>query len=249
VATVRSICTDALTEIGVLGEAEVMTAAQGQLALLRFQNQIDAWAADRLTLSVQSRTLITWPASTSSQTIGPLGDINVQRPVWVNSFTYVIPGTNPGVESEPLGPMDDDSYASQSIKELSSALPQQFYYQTSIDTLLGTLILWPVPSQELTMYLYAPQAVGVPVDLDSILLGPPGYQEAFMYQLAIRMARPFGRAAVLPDLRADATRAFARMKSQNVDPGLLGMDGAATMGTVGGYNILSDNQSAPGGRN
>jgi len=248
VATVRSIITDALTEIGVMASGEAPSAADAMLALRRFQHQIDAWAADRLTLSVQSRTQITWPAATSTQTIGPVGaDITAQRPVYIDALTYVIPGTSPAVESTPLGPMDADSYANQTIKELSSALPQQYFYQTSIDTVLGTIYLWPQPDQELTMYLYTPLAVGVPAGLDSVLLGPPGYQEAFMYQLALRLCRPFG-VPMTPDLRADATKAFAVMKRPNVAPGLLGVDVALTLGGSAGYNILSDSQSSPGGR-
>src|SRR5678815_5248871 len=144
-----SICTDALREIGVLGEDEAMSANQGAFALLRFQNQIDAWAADRLTLSRQSRTSITWPSSTSSQTIGPSGaDITSARPVWINQITYVIPATSPEVEVQ-MGPMDQESYALQSIKSLSSSLPQQFFYQTDIADILGSIFLWPQPDQQL----------------------------------------------------------------------------------------------------
>jgi len=246
-ATIRAICTDALREIGVLGEDEVMSGNQGAFALLRFQNQIDAWAADRLTLSVQSRQTITWPSSTSTQTIGPVGgDITAQRPVWINTMTYVNPGSSPEVEVV-MGPMDQDSYALQTIKALQSSLPQQYFYQTSIDTVLGEIFIWPQPTQQLTLYLYAPQAVGVPTTLDSILLGPPGYQDAFMYQLAKRLCRPFGRP-VTPDLLKDAQEAWAVMKRPNVEPGLLGVDTALTIGKTAGYNILSDSSSAPGGR-
>lgn len=247
-AIVRDILTDALMEIGVLAEDEVMTASQAKIALLRFQNQIDAWAADRLTLSVQSRTSITWPSSTSTQTVGPGGDINVQRPVWINNMTYVNPGTSPAVEVV-MGPMDADSYALQSIKGLQSGLPQQYFYQTSIDTVLGSLFIWPQPTQTLTLYLYAPQAVGVPVTLDDVLLGPPGYQEAFMYQLAIRLLTPFGRnvsmVPMLPDL---AQKAYATIKRPNVDPGLLGVDAALSIANGAGYNVLTDSQSSPSGR-
>ncbi len=246
-AIVRAILTDAFREIGVLGEDEPMTANQGQFALLRFQNQIDAWAADRLTLSTQSRLSITWPSSTSTQTIGPAGaDITAQRPVWINTMTYVNPGSSPEVEVQ-MGPMDQDSYALQSIKALQSGLPQQFFYQTDIDTVLGNLFIWPQPTQQMTLYLYAPQAVTVPVTLDTVLLGPPGYQDAFMYQLAKRLCRPFGRP-VTPDLLKDAQDAWAVMKRPNVAPGLLGVDAGLTLGNASGYNILSDSQSSPGGR-
>src|SRR4249920_841395 len=233
-AIVRAICTDALREIGVLGQDEVMDGNMGAFALLRFQNQIDAWAADRLTLSTQSRLSITWPSSTSTQTIGPTGaDITAQRPVWINTMTYVNPGSSPEVEVA-MGPMDQDSYANQSIKALQSGLPQQYFYQTSIDTILGSIFLWPQPTQQMTLYLYAPQAVTVPATLDDVLLGPPGYQDAFMYQLAKRLCRPFGRP-VTPDLLQDAQQAWAVMKRPNVEPGLLGVDAALTIGNSSAY--------------
>ncbi len=148
VAIVRDILTDALMEIGVLQATETPTSADAQLALRRFQTQIDAWAADRLTLSIQSETSVSWPSATSTQTIGPGGNINVQRPVWISTITYVIPGTSPSVEVT-MGPMDPDQYAQLTIKGLVSALPQLFFYQTSIDTALGTVFLWPQPSQAL----------------------------------------------------------------------------------------------------
>lgn len=238
-ATVRAICTDALTEIGVIAANETPDAPTIQLALLRFQNQIDAWAAERLTLSVQSRTAITWPASTSTQTIGPTGgDITAQRPVWINQINYVVPGTSPAVEVV-IAPMDQDSYSANSIKALPSAYPLAYFYQTSIDTVLGTIFLWPQPNQQLTLYLYAPQAVDVPATIDDILLGPPGYQEAFMYQLAMRLCRPFG-VPLTGDLQMLATEAYKRMKRPNIEPGLLGVDAALQPASGGAYNVLTD---------
>jgi len=247
VALVSSIITDALTEIGVISQGEAPTAAETTIALLRLQNQIDAWAADRLTLAVQSRTSITWPASTSTQTIGPSGaNITAQRPVWINTLNYVIPGSSPEVEVV-IGPMDEDSYAAQSIKALSSQLPLNYFYQTSLSTILGTLFLWPQPDQELTLYLYAPQAVTVPAAITDVLLGPPGYQEAFMYQLALRLCQPFGAPMpqMLPQMAAES---FARMKRPNTTPGLLGVDTALIPTTGGGYNILTDVASTGGNR-
>ncbi len=241
--TVRTIAADALMEIGALGQGETMAAADAALALLRIQTMIDAWAADRLTLSVQSQTEIAWPSATSFQTIGPGGNIDVQRPVWVSQMNYVIPGSSPAVET-PMAPMNDDQYAQNTIKLLQSALPQQYYYQTSITTVLGSLYIWPQPTQVVTLMLYAPQAVGVPASLDSVLLGPPGYQQAFMYQLALRLCTPFSRPvpSLLPSMAAEA---YALMKRQNVDPGLLGCDPALIPRGGGGYNVLSDNYSAP----
>lgn len=239
-ATVRAIIQDALAEIGAIAATETPDAATEQFCLLRFQNQIDAWAADELTLSRQLRTAITWPSSTSSQTIGASGaDITAQRPVWVNQLNYVTPGSSPQVEVV-IAPMDQDSYAAQSIKDLSSGLPLAFFYQTMIDSLLGSITLWPVPNQQLTLYLYTPEAVDVPTTINSVLLGPPGYQEAFMYQLAKRLWKPLGGVGDYMQLAMNAETAYSRMKMPNVQPGLMGVDAALVPSSGGAYNILSD---------
>jgi len=109
--------------------------------------------------------------------------------------------------------------------------------------LLGTLTLWPVPNQSLTLYLYAPQAVGIPTGLDDILLGPPGYQDAFMYQLAKRLCgRTFG-VELTQELMLKAQNAYDLMKRPNTSPGLLGVDAALVPSGGGAYNVLTDQNS------
>jgi hypothetical protein len=244
--TVRLIATNALQEIGVLGEDEAMSASQGAFVLARFQHQIDAWAADRLTLALQQRTAFTLTSGTSTVTLGPTGaDVTMQRPVWVDAVTYVIPGSSPDIESLPLGRMIAQQYDALTIKELASALPTQWFYQTSTTQTYGSLFLYPQVTQDVEVVVYAPLAVGVPATLDTIMIGPPGYQEAFLYQLAVRLMSPFGkRAEDLPLLvgpEGFAATAFARIKRVNVQPGLLAVDAALTpRGLGGGYNVLSD---------
>lgn len=248
--TVRDFCTDALTEIGVYAQGETPTAADMALAFGRAKFMVSAWLADRLALSVQSRTSITWPSSTSTQTIGPSGaDITAVRPVWVETLNYVIPGTSPEVEVQ-IGPMDNDSYAAESIKALTSALPISFFYQTSATSLLGELFLWPQPTQQLTLYLYYPQGMAVPVTLADILVGSQGFEEAFLYQLAERLLTPFGVGdeKVIGRVMQMSRDAFARMKRPNTQPGLLGVDAALVPTNGAAYNILSDTSANYGGR-
>lgn len=238
-ATVSSIINQALTEIGVLPQGVTASSADLATALTYVQNMVDAWQADNLTLAVMPQVAVTWPSSTSTQTIGPTGaNITAQRPVWINELNYVVPGTNPEVEV-PLGPMDRDQYAVQSIKNLSSAYPLTFFYQTSLTQTYGTLFLWPQPSQSLKLYLYYPTGVTVPTSTSDALIGPPGYQEAFVYQLALRLCNPWGRnpPPLLPGLAANA---YAAMKRPNMKPGLLGIDPALAPATGGAYNVLSD---------
>lgn len=239
-ATVRAIVTDAYCEIGVMRPGQLLSAKLGALGLLRFQNLLDAWQADRLTLAVQARTTFTLDSGTSSVTLGPSGaDVTVSpTPMWLDTVNYINPGSDPEVEV-PVGIMDRDAYAALSIKELQSALPIQCFYQRSNTTGLGTLFLWPQVTQDVDMVLYSPQGIGVPTTLDSAVVGPPGYANAFMYELALRLCPPTGTTVPdgLPDLVADAKRT---MKRPNVMPGIMGVDAALTPSSGAGYNVYSD---------
>jgi len=236
-ATVQSIITDALTEIGAYSVGEALSAADAALGLRRLQHQLDSWNADNLTLATLRRETFTLTSSTSTVTIGQSGTptITAPRPLLLQAVNYVVVGSSPAVEV-PMGAMDEDSYAAQAIKALTSTYPTQYFYTPSTPN--GTIFFWPTPSQNVSIALYYEDPITVPVALTTDLVGPPGYQDAFMYQLAIRLCTPFGRSIpeALPSLAAEA---FAKMKRPNNAPGLLGVD-AALSSAGGGYNILSD---------
>ena len=242
-ATVRAIIQDALTEINAISVGESISAADGALGLKRFKNQIDAWAADELMLYATPRVEFTIPGGTSTLTIGEGGDIDVVRPTFINRINYIVPGSNPPVETQ-LGQQDFDSYAATSIKSLSSQLPQEFYFSNGAP--LAELIFWPVVDQDVTCALYYPHGIAVPVGLASEMIGPAGFEEAFMYQLAIRLCTPFAREA--PRLLVEmAAEAYARVKRTNTSPGLLGVDAALVPGYGDAYNVLTDTAAGSSG--
>ena len=246
-ATVLSIVTQALQEIGVYSQGDNISPADAQVCLLRFQNQLDAWQAEELTLAVNTPLTFTIPSSTSTFTIGPTGDIVAQRPVWIQAMNYVVVGSSPEVETV-MAPMSDDQYDAQSIKHLTSSYPTQYYYNTSFSTLLGSMFVWPTPTQNVKVYVYVKQGAGVPVALTDTILGPAGYQDAYIYQLALRLCTPFARPVpqLLPSMAAEA---YARVKRANLQPGLLGVDAALVPTSGGSYNVLNDtNTGYYGGR-
>jgi hypothetical protein len=238
--TVRAIVSDAYLEIGVLPPGQSMSASLAALGLLRFQQLLDAWQADRLSMAVQARTTFTLTSGSSSVTLGPSGaDVTIApTPLWLDTVNYVNPGSSPAQEV-PIGIMPRDTYAALSIKELGSALPLQCFYQRSNTTDIGTLFFWPQVTQNVEIVLYSPQGIGVPTTLDSVVTGPPGYQRAFLCDLAFDLCAPTG--TTMPDaLPAKRSAAKQAMQRPNVLPGLLGVDPAVTQGSGAGYNILSD---------
>jgi hypothetical protein len=240
-AIVLDLITRALMEIGAYsaggGPGETPTAEDAQLAFSYFQMQLDAWNAERETLIVQARIDFILKAGTSYVTIGPGGDIPAPRPTWLDTVRYVIPGSAPEVEVS-LGLLDDQSYADITIKELPNTLPLQCYYQTGPVT--GTLFFWPRVTQDIKIYLYYLASEDIPVALTSVVNGPPGYLEAFHYQLAERLLTPFSVAnpVVISLVRDHSEKAYARMKRPNMDPGQRGIDLALT--GAGAYNVLAD---------
>ena len=227
-------------EVGVLGEDESLSASQGAFALRRLQHLIDQWAADRLTLAIQTRTQFTLISGTSTVTLGPApADVVMQRPVWLDTAMFIVPGSSPPVES-PIAIMNRDQYADVRIKTLSSQLPAQCFLQTSLDTPVASLFFWPRVSQNVEIALYCPTALDVPASLNSIITGPPGFQEGLRYALAIRLCSPFGvqPEPLLLDL---AQKSYAAMRRRQVQPGLLGTDPAVThWSRAGAYDVLTN---------
>lgn len=247
--TVRVIATRALTEIGVLSPGETMTPENGMVAQYHLQNMLDAWQADRLTLAVQTRTTFTLLSGTSTVSLGPVGaTVTMPRPVWIDTVNYVIPGSSPAVEVI-VAQMGRDEFANLSIKAMQSSLPTQCFYQTALTISAGTLYFWPQVTQNVTIALYTPQGLGVPATLDDIITGPPGYQDALTYQLALRLVTPMGvDIQSLPLLPKQALDAWQVIKRVNTMPGLLGIDPALSPAIAGGYNVLTDNTTSPSNR-
>ncbi len=246
--TAQNIIDQALYECGVVGYngsvLETPDATVRATGLLRLQGMIDSWGADILTIYTTARTLYTLTSGTSTVTIGSAGTIAVARPVFWIGVNYVIPGSSPAVET-PMGQMDDVSYMNLAIKGLPSSLPTQWYYNSTFP--LGTLFFWPTVTQNVQLALYYDVAVAKPAALADTVEGPPGYFEAFLYGLALRLCNTFARP-IPPGLMKLATDAFAIMRRPNVDPGLLGVDAALVPSSGGGYNVYSDQQSSSSSR-
>jgi hypothetical protein len=239
VALVRTILTNSLIEIGYLAPGETPNAAIAAIGLSWLQRMIDGWAANRLTLSTQLRTTFTLTSGTSSVTLGLSGaTVTMARPMYLNAVNYVIPASTPGVEV-PIGIMDEDAYSSLSIKSLPSAYPLQCFYQTDVGDENGTLFFWPQVTGNITIALYTAQAVSTPTSLDTDLLGPAGYQDAFHYGLAMRLVTPCA-VTMPPSLPQLAASALNTMMRPNMDPGQLSVDPAVVPNLGAGYNILSD---------
>ena len=86
--TVYDQITGALRLIGQLAEGEQPSADTAQDALTAFQQLVDSWNTERLSVFSTQDQVFTWPAGALSRTLGPSGDFVGNRPILVDDATY-----------------------------------------------------------------------------------------------------------------------------------------------------------------
>jgi len=216
-----NIILDAMIEVGILAPGEDNNADPGvvQWAFRKLNYLLDEWAADEIFVYSVAFQLFTLIANHPVHTIGP-GTAQlpadfpvVQRPVKIVSASLLL---NNNVDT-PIDVEDDQWWASNPVKTLSSSLPTHVYY--SPDNPNGNLFFWPVTSVvypvrlELWTLLSQFSEITDPVDGpggQGIL--PPAYRAALMLTLAEALGGD------PPDNLADrAKRARAAIMGNNME--------------------------------
>ncbi len=153
----------------------------------------------------------------------------------IDGTIHVSTATNP-VEI-PRSLITDDAYQALRLKQLSSLLWTDVYYNATYGHGLGTIFIWPTPTTTINDFvLYRADQIAGFSDLTTNYDFPPGYQDALEYNLAVRLAIPYGRM-VTPELRQMASDSLALIKRQNYKLTDLAIDPALTHSHAGWYNI------------
>jgi hypothetical protein len=91
----------------------------------------------------------------------------------------------------------------------------------------------------LTAVLYLPTAIGAFANLSNDYTFPPGYEEAIIYNVAMRLSLEYPACGRLDHVRQMAQETMAVVKMSNTVTDLLQVDSALTGGGKF-YNYLSD---------
>ena len=230
------IISAAFRELGVLDANENPSAADGQWGLQKLQRIIDRYNARLPMIYNVNFTTFTLPAGNNPFTIGPNATFDcVQRPVSIPSIGLVLDGGTPGVEI-PLNPRDQNWWANNRIKNLTSTLPTDYYY--SPDWLVqedgsqwGQIFFWPEPTASHQIILQSRQVLAIYTAITDDFTLPPGYWDLIVYELAISLAPSFGKQ---PDqiLLAGRKEALKAVQTNNISSPRLCSD--VPSGKVGG---------------
>ena len=177
----------ALRLLGILAEGETPSAATSQDALMAFNQMIDSWNTERLSVFVTQDQVFTWPSGFISRTLGPSGDFNGLRPVLLDDSTYF---RAPNGVSYGIKFINQQQYNGIAVKTVTSTYPQVLWVNMGFPDV--TLTIYPRPTQDLEWHFVSVEKLDEPANLSTVLYYPPGYLRAFTYNLAMEFAPEFG---------------------------------------------------------
>lgn len=180
----------ALREIGVLAAGETASGEDALWGLEKLQRLIDSFNAQREIVFNQNFALYTLQANHAPHTIGPGGDFNVPiRPVEVVSASFILNGGSANPVDLPIFIRDDDWWAANPLKSLTSSVVTDLYYSPTSP--LGQLNFYPISNVAFPVRLETWNSLAQAIDLRTALGFVQGYWDAIVLTLALSLCPSF----------------------------------------------------------
>lgn len=198
------VITDAMQLNNALPAGESPTAVE-QTDFLRVLNRmLDNWSAQRYVVPVLEAENFPLSAGVSSRTWGSGGQFATTRPIEV-IHAHVRDAA--GVDY-PVHVKKWEQYQDLALKS-HSARPECAIYRATYP--LGTVYFYPVPEASYTLYVDSLKPIGALADVSTTLNLSPEYEEAVVYNLAVRLS-PFLNTNLRADVVVTAKRSLDVIK-------------------------------------
>ena len=248
--TATAIIYGAFDLIGVIAAGDTLEGNDFTDGYRRLQNMVGTLGLQPATAPFVGREVFPLVAgqggTLTPYTIGIGGDFNTTRPASLDGAGIILDNTLPLAQQieSPRGVLTDAMYQAIQIKDLPNSLFTGVYYSTEFAGGLGAINLYPVPDNNLTsLVLYRRDQMGLFSSPTATYEIPPGYDEMYEYQLALRLAGPYHRdlppyvQQMAVETLAIVKRANARLRDLSSDAAPVTNDRHRTY-----YNILTSNQ-------
>ncbi len=187
-ASANDIINGSLRLIGVLAEGETPSPETSNDSLVAFNQLLESWSAERLSVYSTQDQVFTWPANSISRTLGPSGNFVGVRPVRLDDSTYYVDTGNS--LSYPVSFINEAQYNAIALKSSTSTYPNVIFVNMKFPNI--EMFVYPKPTQALVWHFISVQELSQPATLATTLSFPPGYLRAFRYCLACELAPEFG---------------------------------------------------------
>jgi hypothetical protein len=194
VQTVLNIISRALRLIGVAQTGEAVGSEEASDALVALNQLTSEWNNESLMLFGFMNELFPLTATTGVYTIGPGGDIDTARPQSITrAFVRYNASASPSFQYDyQLEIVPNEKYQEVFLKQLSVTYPIYLFYDNKYP--LGTITLYPYPSQACTLGLSSWNQISQFTNLIQDIEMPPGYESALAYGLAVAIAPEYGKS-------------------------------------------------------
>lgn len=226
--TALDIITNALFEIGAVGQGEPLSAADASLALYMLKELLNSADAEPLQFYSENVYNFDFPSSKPTYTWGPLSSNDFVGPVpqKITAANIVIPGTTSPVLCPMYVTENANEYAAIGAPLVTTSVPEFLYFNRQPENGNAELTFWSVPTGVYSFQAWIWQSLQTINALSDSFLFPPGYQEWVRLKTAMKLCRPF-RQVASADLRQDVFTAQKRIEAFNSestvmipDPGL-----------------------------
>ena len=164
--------------INALAAGETPDAQSANDALQTLNEMIDSWSIQSLAVYGTANDEFPTVPGKSIYTYGTGGDINEQRPAYVNASYCVRQGV-----TTPVRVIDILEYNTIPLKGTTQPLVERAVWTNAYP--LSTIMLWPVPSEVVTIGLTSGRILTNVANLQTSIDLPPGYLKALRYNLAV----------------------------------------------------------------
>lgn len=209
-STVQTKVNRALRLLGVIASGESPTTDESNDALETANGMLDAWRNDKLLVYAFQDIQVTLINGTATYTIGASGGTVATSPVKMESAFVRQSGIDYGLKE-----ITDAYYQAKSDKTVTADIPAEIMFNHTNPN--ATITLYPVPTVANTLYVrvWTPLAT---IALTDTFTFPPGYDDAFCYNLAVRLSPEYPAIPLNPAVVEIARSSMAGIKRINARP-------------------------------
>lgn len=226
-----------MKDAGIIGNGQTPSADDMETGVCTLNQMLALWRTSNLEVYALQKLVLPIVTNQVSYTIGPGGDLDIERPVSVDAAAWRN-GSQPSDMLYRLRLMVDLSDWQRITNQTISAWPASALYEPTFP--LGTLYIWPQPSNgqvELTVKSFLPFTLTVG-DLINL---PPEYSAPIRFNLAKWLCGAFG-APLRPDIASLARTTLRTLKRSNTRVQNLQMPAGTPAGQGIGRLDIIDNQ-------
>ena len=194
--TVKDIIKKAMLDIGAIAAGEVPTSDEINDGLDALNFMLAEWAGVDSGIVANRDVAKTLALGVGSYTVGPAGDFAVQRPERIaGAFLRDASGND-----IPLRVLESREEYSAIPNKSEPGRPSLVFYDVTLPA--GTLLVWPVPTEQLSLHLLIPEPftklIALTTDLSSYF--PPGYETAIRWNLGLELCPMYGKSVSMEHL-------------------------------------------------